>query len=102
MQIVILHYKFMRMNDVICLQQPALRYLVDELLRYVDEKYSLPKEQWVNSETAMSLLNIRSRTTLAEIRDSGAIRYSNPSSKNILYDRASIEAYIEKHAHRTF
>lgn len=92
----------MIMNDVICLQQPALKRLVDELLQYVDEKYSQPREKWVNSETAMQLLNIRSRTTLAEIRDSGAIRFSNPSSKNLLYDRTSIEAYIEKHSHQTF
>ncbi|MEP7218857.1 MAG: helix-turn-helix domain-containing protein [Bacteroidota bacterium] len=50
----------------------------------------------------MRLLNIKSRTTLQKLRDEGKIRFSQPQKKIILYDRDSIEAYLQKHAHNTF
>lgn len=91
------------MDEVICMGKPVFKALIDEVIKYVDEKYLLPREnKWINTETALSLLNIKSRTTLAEIRDSGKIKFSNPSPKNILYDRASIEEYLEAHSHKTF
>lgn len=59
-------------------------------------------EVWVDDEEAMRLLNIKSKTTLQKLRDEGKIRYSQPQKKIILYDRRSIEAYLERHAKEAF
>ncbi len=50
----------------------------------------------------MSMLKIISKTTLQKFRDEGKIRFSQPEKKVILYDRNSINKYIEKHACEIF
>jgi len=50
----------------------------------------------------MRELRIKSTTTLQKLRNEGKIRFSQPQKKIILYDRGSINEYIEKHAHDTF
>ena len=50
----------------------------------------------------MRLLRITSKTTLSYMRNQGKIRYSQPEKKIILYDRESIDAYLEKHDKDTF
>jgi hypothetical protein len=47
-------------------------------------------------------LRIKSKTTLQKFRDEGKIRFSQPEPRILLYDRDSIEAFIEKHAKDTF
>ena len=90
-------------NDTICIKTSAFYALLNEVIAHIDEKYHLPKQSnWVDGETAMSLLNITSRTTLQNIRDDGKIRFSKTSPKNIMYDRESIIKYIEDNAQETF
>lgn len=50
----------------------------------------------------MRLLNIKSKTTLQKLRDEGRIRYTQPEKKIILYDRDSIDAYLENNSKDTF
>ena len=50
----------------------------------------------------MQLLNIKSKTTLQKLRDEGKIRFSQPQKKIILYDRDSIDTYLQQHARNTF
>lgn len=59
-------------------------------------------DQWIDGEEAMHMLRIKSPTTLQKLRDSGAIRYSQPLHKVILYDRESILEFIERHVKNTF
>jgi len=59
-------------------------------------------EKWINDEEAMTALNIKSKTTLQKLRDEGKIRFSQPQKKIILYDKSSIDEYLDKHAHETF
>lgn len=74
------------------------RRIIDELY----ERMGRPPDRWIDSDEAMRLLRITSRTTLQKLRDEGRIRFSQPLPKLILYDRESIMAYIESHAKNPF
>ncbi len=88
--------------NVICLEEPAFYELVETVVaRLKNEQISLP-EKWIGTEEAMGILNIKSKTTLQNLRDSGKIRFSQPQKKIIVYDRDSIESYLEHHAKDTF
>jgi hypothetical protein len=87
--------------EVICLEEKAFFELID---RVVERLAPMPQEpqKWVNQTEAMKLLNIKSQTTLQEYRDNGEIRYTQPRKRVILYDRDSINYFLEKHAKDTF
>ena len=89
--------------EVVCLQEPAFYALIDKVVEHIKDKHLLAKEdKWIGSEEAMRLLRITSPTTLQEFRDEGKIRFSQPRRKIILYDRDSINLFLEKHAKETF
>jgi len=50
----------------------------------------------------MEILGIKSKGTLQKLRDEGKIRFSQPEKKIILYDRESIDQYLEKHVKNIF
>ena len=89
--------------QVICLEEPAFYALIEEVvkrLKAIEQKKQ--EEKWISGDEVMKLLNIKSKTTLQLLRDNGEIRFSQPQRKIILYDRTSIDAYLEKHARETF
>jgi len=88
--------------NVICLEDAAFYALVDEVVLRLKDKHSIDKIKWIGDEEAMLLLNITSKTTLQKFRDEGRIRFSQPQKKIILYDRDSINEFIEKHAKEKF
>jgi hypothetical protein len=88
--------------EVICLEEPAYYRLLEETLKFAREKFGGQQDKWVTDEEAMHLLNIKSRTTLQKLRDEGQIRFSQPQKRVIVYDRESIDSYLEKHARNTF
>ena len=92
------------MNDkTICLYTSAFNELLDQVIERINDKYGLGQEhRWIGTEEAMNMLQIKSRTSLLQLRTEGKIRYSQPQHKIILYDRRSILSYIEKHARDTF
>ena len=69
---------------------------------YKRQTHGEEKEKWISDEQAMQLLNIKSKTTLQKLRDEGKIRFSQPQKKIILYDRDSIDTYLQQHARNTF
>lgn len=87
--------------QIICLEDEAFYALIHEVTTYLD-KTRKHEDKWVSQKEAMRLLNVKSKTTLQNLRDEGKIRFSQPQKKVILYDRASIEAYLEKYAHDIF
>lgn len=87
--------------QVHCLEDKAFYELLDNVIAYIKENHQ-EKDKWVSDEEAMRLLNIKSKTTLQSLRDEGKIRYSQPQKKIILYDRLSIDLYLEKYAKNTF
>lgn len=88
--------------EVICLQDEAFYALVDQVIQRIKEKEGIKEDKWISPEEAMQKLRITSKTTLQKLRDTGAIRFSHPEKKLILYDLDSIYSYLERHAQETF
>lgn len=88
--------------NVICLEDDAFFSLVEVVVARLAGLNNVAAEKWLSDEQAMSILNIKSKTTLQKLRDEGKIRFSQPQKKIILYDRDSIEEYLNKHARNTF
>lgn len=88
--------------EVICIEDGAFYALIEQVVQRIAGRAGARAEVWVDDEEAMRLLNIKSKTTLQKLRDEGKIRYSQPQKKIILYDRRSIEAYLERHAKEAF
>ncbi len=88
--------------NIICFESQAFYALIEEVVERIKDKNPIQQDQWIGDEDAMALLQISSKTTLQKYRDEGRIRYSQPSRKVILYDRASILEFIEEHAKNTF
>ncbi len=88
--------------QVVCLQEEAFYALFEKVVEHIESNRRDMPPKWVDGEEAMSLLNIKSTTTLQKLRDEGKIRFSQPQKKIILYDRDSINEYIEGHVRETF
>lgn len=89
--------------EIICLEEEAFYELYSKLVVEIKKQLGAkPRDKWIDGEEAMQLLRIKSKTTLQKWRDEGKIRFSQPETKIILYDRDSIEAFLEKHAKDTF
>lgn len=88
--------------EVICLQDAALYALVDKVLAQLRTEHNKTENKWLSTDEAMQLLNVKSKTTLQNLRDEGKIRFSQPQKKIILYDRDNINAYLEGNARKTF
>ncbi len=86
---------------IICINSEAFYALIDEVVSRIKEKEEIRQDRWIDSEEAKRLLRIKSRSTLADLRNKGKIRFSG-SPKNIVYDRTSIELYLEENAKNTF
>lgn len=82
----------------ICLDEPAFYELLDML--YERMKGKEKGDKWITGDEVMRLLNISSPTTLQKIRDSGELRISMISKKLILYDRDSVNEYLEKRSRK--
>lgn len=87
--------------EVICLESEAFYALVEEVVDRLKEKQGI-QDKWIDDEEAMRLLRISSKTTLQKYRDEGFIRFTQPSKKLILYDRDSINEFLEKNSKDTF
>lgn len=88
--------------QVICLEEEAFFALVEQVVERLGAKGESVPDKWVDGEEAMRMLNIKASSTLQGLRDEGKIRFSKPSKKIILYDRDSINEYLEQHARDTF
>lgn len=88
--------------EIICLEEAAFYKLVEQVVERLKTSQVEKKDKWISDEEAMELLNIKSKTTLQKLRDEGKIRFTQPQRKIILYDRDSIDEYLEKNARNTF
>lgn len=88
--------------QVICLEEDAFYTLVEQVVARLKKEHSKEKAKWVSDEEAMSLLKIKSKTTLQKLRDEGKIRFSQPQKKVIVYDTDSINQYLERNAREIF
>lgn len=81
----------------ISLDEKAFSELVEKIVERLGHG-SQDNWRWVDGAEAMRLLRIKSRATLQKMRDEQKIRFSQPEKKIILYDRNSIDDYLQKHA----
>ena len=88
--------------EVICIEEQAFYTLFDKVMDYVNQKYSKEDWKWIDGEEAMKRLNISSKTTLQKLRDQGKIAFSQPQPRIIVYDKHSIDAYLENHKRDIF
>jgi hypothetical protein len=88
--------------QVICLEEDAFYALVEQVVTRLKDKNGNSFDKWVSDEEAMRLLNIKSKTTMQKLRDEGKIRFTQPQKKIILYDRESINVYLEQNARETY
>lgn len=88
--------------QVICLEEEAFYALVEQVVTRLKDKNGVAYDKWVSDEDAMRLLNIKSKTTLQKLRDEGKIRFTQPQKKIILYDRDSINLYLEQNVRETY
>lgn len=89
--------------NVICLEDEAFYTLIDEVVeRLKDKEKERNGDKWIGGDEAMQMLRITSKTTLSNLRNEGKIRFSQPQRKIILYDRDSINNYLEHNAKETF
>ena len=88
--------------EVICFQDEAFYTLLEAITLRIKDKYATKEDKWISATEAMKKLRITSKSTLQKLRDTGAIRFSQPEKKLILYDVDSIYTYIEKYVKETF
>ena len=89
--------------NVICIEEKAFDNLLDRMFKYVQSQLEINTvDKWIDKKEAKRLLRIKSDTTLQKFRDEGHIRFSQPERKHILYDRDSINAYLEAHVMEPF
>ncbi|MEQ9298928.1 MAG: helix-turn-helix domain-containing protein [Cyclobacteriaceae bacterium] len=82
--------------SLVTIEEESFYLLIDKVVERLAKQ---PQEwRWVDGEEAMRLLRIKSRATLQKMRDEQKIRFSQPEKKIILYDRNSIDDYLQKHA----
>lgn len=81
--------------DVICIEDEAFYKLIHAVLAHMKETQHIEQDKWISAEEAMKKLRITSKTTLQKLRDTGAIKFSQPEKKLILYNLESIYQYIE-------
>lgn len=82
--------------EVICIESQALKELIDQTVQRLGQKYNAPLDKWIDGDEAMRILKIKSPTTLQKLRDEFEIEYSKVTSKTIIYDRSSIDDFIER------
>lgn len=85
-----------------CLETEAFYALVKEVVDKLKTEFKAGEDIWIDTEEAMRLLGIASKTTLQGLRDEGKIRFTAPTPKIFLYDRVSIRKYLDKKARNTF
>lgn len=88
--------------EVICLEEEAFYNLFEKVVQHISTQQKEEPLKWIDGAQAMRLLNISSKTTLQKLRDEGKIRFSQPQKRVIVYDRSSIDDYLETNARETF
>ena len=83
------------------IEEEAFYALFEKLIQYHDLTHSTV-EEWLSTENALRLLNVKSKGHLQKLRDDGEIEFSQPNPKNISYSRSSIIDYHQRHVKRNF
>jgi hypothetical protein len=83
--------------EVVVLESKAFHALIEVVVKQLQNQFG-SDEEWLDTEGAMQYLKITSKTTLAKLRESDEIRYSQPMKKHILYYKPSLKEYLDKYS----
>lgn len=84
------------------METEAFYLLLEQVLKHFHDKKPVPEEKWIDTNRALKMLNLKSKTSIYKLRVEGKIRYSQPQKKVILYDVSSIHEFLEANAKDTF
>lgn len=86
---------------IITMESAAFYVLIDEIVQRVGNK---KPDRWIGETEAMQLLGIKSKSHLWKLRTECKIMFSQDEDhpKLIVYDRESIEKYLELNIKRPF
>lgn len=87
--------------NVICLEENAFYELIETVISRLQPKI-IHEEFWISGEDVMHMLRIKSKTTLQKLRDTGKIRFSQYGKKILLYEKASVLEFLERHAREPY
>lgn len=87
--------------EVICIEEKAFYTLLEKVIQLILINTE-NEDKWISDKEAMRRLHIKSKSTLQKLRDTGEIRFSQPAKKHIVYDAASINAFFERHARKSY
>lgn len=89
--------------EVICFEDKAFFALIEKLYSRLKEQDTKPEEpKWISADKALELLDVTHKTTLLRLRNEGKIRFTQPKKKIILYDRDSINEYLEDNSTKPY
>lgn len=88
--------------EVLTIETESFYKLIQLVVERIKAEHNIKEDRWIPGVEVMRILNIKSKTTLQKLRDSGAIRFTQPERKIVLYDRVSVLEYLEKNANQTF
>lgn len=63
--------------EVICLEEPAFYAMPEKVYQHLKEQQAIKCDKWISNEEAMRLLRVKSPSTLQNLRDTGAIRFTH-------------------------
>lgn len=87
-------------KPLLIVSEEQLRELLTDIVANIAKQ---PSEKiWVTQSKAMELLGLKSKTSMKKLRDTGAIEYTQPMKKIILYKYESIMNYLENYSYKTF
>lgn len=88
--------------NTICIEDVALYSRIEKVIDGIADRNPGKSDKWTTIDEAMSLLRIKSRTTLQKLRDESKIRVSYSGKRCVLFDGDFILIYLDDFAYETF
>lgn len=92
----------MEQRQIIFIDDSQLELLAEMIVARIGKHGNLQPDKWMDIEDVMMTLRIKSRSTIQDLRNRGELRFCKINSKTILYDRSSVNEYIQKHIKEKF
>lgn len=85
--------------EVIIIESKAFYALLQKAVEQIQPK---ERDKWIDGKECMEMLHIASKSTLQKHRDNGDFEFSKINAQTILYNRFSVEEFIESRKSETF
>lgn len=94
--------KVMETKQTLLIDQLQLEVLADLIILRLEKRLLANEERWISIQDVMKILHIKSKTTIIDMTSRGLLRYTRINAKTLLYDRDSVNEYIEKNVKGRF